>query len=222
MLDLTLLPAYLVAVTLVTIAPGPDAAYIVAVAVERGPRAGLLSATGMALGMAVHVTAAALGLAVLLQSTPLALMALELAGGLYLGGLAVSTLRALRTLRTLRTLPTARKPLARAAATPPDRDILRRAVVTNLLNPKTVLFFAAFLPRFTNPDRGALWPQLLTLGLIFLVVGLVWDSAIGLCAGRLGQGLLRGPTAATAVNVAAGLTFATLAGLLLKDVVTAL
>ncbi|MEU1145268.1 LysE family translocator [Streptomyces sp. NPDC005863] len=219
MLDLTLLPAYLVAVTLVTIAPGPDAAYIVAVAVERGPRAGLLSATGMALGMAVHVTAAALGLAVLLQSTPLALMALELAGGLYLGGLAVSTLRALRTLRTL---PTARKPLARAAATPPDRDILRRAVVTNLLNPKTVLFFAAFLPRFTNPDHGALWPQLLTLGLIFLAVGLVWDSAIGLCAGRLGQGLLRGPTAATAVNVAAGLTFATLAGLLLKDVVTAL
>ncbi|MEU1329435.1 LysE family translocator [Streptomyces sp. NPDC005865] len=219
MLDLTLLPAYLVAVTLVTIAPGPDAAYIVAVAVERGPRAGLLSATGMALGMAVHVTAAALGLAVLLQSTPLALMALELAGGLYLGGLAVSTLR---TLRTLRTLPTSRKPLARAAATRPDRDILRQAVVTNLLNPKTVLFFAAFLPRFTNPVRGALWPQLLTLGLIFLVVGLVWDSAIGLCAGRLGQGLLRGPTAATAVNVAAGLTFATLAGLLLKDVVTAL
>ncbi|MEU1117402.1 MULTISPECIES: LysE family translocator [unclassified Streptomyces] len=219
MLDLTLLPAYLVAVTLVTIAPGPDAAYIVAVAVERGSRAGLLSATGMALGMAVHVTAAALGLAVLLQSTPLALMALELAGGLYLGGLAVSTLR---TLRTLRTLPTARKPLARAAATRPDRDILRQAVVTNLLNPKTVLFFAAFLPRFTNPDRGALWPQLLTLGLIFLVVGLVWDSTIGLCAGRLGQGLLRGPTAAAAVNVAAGLTFATLAGLLLKDVVTAL
>ncbi|MEU8953466.1 LysE family translocator [Streptomyces sp. NPDC048518] len=215
MLDLTLLPAYLVAVTLVTVAPGPDAAYIVAVAVERGPRAGLLSATGMALGMVVHVTAAALGLAVLLKSTPLALMALELAGGLYLGGLAVNTLRTA-------TLRTARKPLAHATATPPDRDILRRAVVTNLLNPKTVLFFAAFLPRFTNPDRGALWPQLLTLGLIFLAVGLVWDSTIGLCAGRLGQGLLRGPTAATAVNVAAGLTFATLAGLLLKDVLAAL
>lgn len=209
MLDLTLLPAYLVAVTLVTVAPGPDAAYIVAVAVERGPRAGLLSATGMALGMVVHVTAAALGLAVLLKSTPLALTALELAGGLYLGRLAVKTLR------------TARKPLAHATAAPPDRDVLRRAVVTNLLNPKTVLFFAAFLPRFTNPDRGALWLQLLTLGLIFLAMGLVWDSTIGLCAGRLGQGLLHGPKAATTVNVAAGLTFATLAGLLLKDVVSA-
>ncbi|MYW62539.1 LysE family transporter [Streptomyces sp. SID8379] len=209
MLDLTLLPAYLAAVALVTIAPGPDAAYIVAVAVERGPRAGLLSATGMALGMVVHVTAAALGLAVLLQSTPVALTVVELAGGLYLARLAVTTLRSTTT------------PPAESAP-PPEREILRRAVVTNLLNPKTVLFFAAFLPRFTNPQSGPLWLQLLILGLIFLAMGLVWDSTIGLCAGRLGQGLMQGRRAALAVNIAAGTTFAALAVLLLKDAVTTL
>src|SRR3954471_5094739 len=93
MLDLTLLPAYLAAVAIITVAPGPDAAYIVAVALERGPRAGLVSATGMALGMIVHVTAAALGLAVLLRSTPAVLMLVELVGGLYLGWLAVTTIR---------------------------------------------------------------------------------------------------------------------------------
>ena len=210
MLDPTLLPAYLGAVALITIAPGPDAAYIVAVAVERGPRAGLLSATGMALGMVVHVTAAALGLAILLRSTPMALTVVELAGGLYLGRLALITLR------------TAAKAPADTPAPPPDQEILRRAVLTNLLNPKTVLFFAAFLPRFTTPEHGPLWLQLLTLGLIFLAMGLVWDSTIGVCAGRLGQGMMHGRKTATTVNIAAGATFAALALLLLKDAVTAL
>jgi threonine/homoserine/homoserine lactone efflux protein len=209
MLDLTLLPAYLAAVAIITVAPGPDAAYIVAVALERGPRAGLVSATGMALGMIVHVTAAALGLAVLLRSTPAVLMLVELVGGLYLGWLAVTT------IRSARKTPTA------APETPPERQVLRRAVLTNLLNPKTVLFFAAFLPRFTNPEHGALWLQLLTLGLIFLVMGFVWDSTIGLCAGRLGQGLVRGRRTAVTVNLVAGFTFAVLAAFLLEDALTA-
>ncbi|WP_394428125.1 LysE family translocator [Streptomyces sp. SGAir0957] len=205
MLDLSLLPAYLAAVAVITVAPGPDAAYIVAVALERGPRAGLVSATGMALGMAVHVTAAALGLAVLLRTTPAALLLVELAGGLYLGWLAVTT------LRTAGAAPTA------TARQPPTRQVLRRAVLTNLLNPKIVLFFAAFLPRFTSPERGLLSLQLLSLGLIFLVMGLVWDSVVGLCAGRLGQGLVRGRRTALLVNVVVGLTFAVLATLLLED-----
>ncbi|GAA2332738.1 LysE family translocator [Streptomyces kunmingensis] len=208
MLDLTLLPAYLAAVAIITITPGPDAAYITAVALERGPRAGLLSATGMALGMVVHVTAAALGLAVLLRSTPVALMLVEAVGGLYLAWLATTT------IRSSRKTPTAH------SGTPPGRQVLRRAVLTNLLNPKTVLFFAAFLPRFTSPEQGPRWLQLLTLGLIFLVVGLLWDSTIGLCAGRLGRQLLRGPRTAMTVNVVTGTTFAVLATFLLQDALT--
>ncbi|MFF0013344.1 LysE family translocator [Streptomyces sp. NPDC005374] len=209
MLDLTLLPAYLAAVAIITIAPGPDAAYIVAVALERGPRAGLVSATGMALGMVVHVTAAALGLAVLLRSTPAVLMVVELVGGLYLDWLAVTT------IRSARNTPTA------VPETPPERQVLRRAVLTNLLNPKTVLFFAAFLPRFTSPEQGPLWVQLLTLGLIFLVMGFIWDSTIGLFAGRVGQGLVRGRRTAVTVNMVAGVTFAVLAAFLLEDALTA-
>ncbi|MEU6994575.1 LysE family translocator [Streptomyces sp. NPDC046465] len=209
MLDLTLLSAYLAAAAIITVAPGPDAAYIVAVALQRGPRAGLLSAMGMALGMVVHVTAAALGLAVLLRSTPAALLLVELIGGLYLGWLAVTTIRSARETPTT------------APETPPERQVLRRAVLTNLLNPKIVLFFAAFLPRFTSPEHGPLWLQLLALGLIFLVMGLAWDSTIGLFAGRLGQGLVRGRRTAVTVNLAAGVTFAALAALLLEDVLAA-
>ncbi|MEU1371657.1 LysE family translocator [Streptomyces sp. NPDC005803] len=205
MLDLTLLPAYLAAVGIITVAPGPDAAYIVAVALERGPRAGLASAAGMAVGMVVHVTAAALGLAVLLRSAPTVLLLVELAGGLYLGWLAVTTIRS------------ARNTTVKAPETPPERQVLRRAALTNLLNPKTVLFFAAFLPRFTTPERGHLWLQLLILGLIFLMMGLVWDSMIGLCAGRLGQGLAQGRRTAAVVNLVAGVTFVALAAFLLTD-----
>ncbi|MCX0241907.1 LysE family translocator [Streptomyces drozdowiczii] len=203
--DLTLLPAYLAAVAIITIAPGPDSAYIVAVALERGPRAGLLSALGMALGMVAHVTAAALGLAVLLRSIPAAQHGVELAGGLYLGWLALTTVRSART------------PPAAAGGTLSAGRVLRRAALTNVLNPKTVLFFAAFLPRFTTAANGPLWVQLLVLGLVFLIAGLVWDSLLGLCAGRLGRGLAQGRRTATAVNLVTATTFALLALFLLHS-----
>ncbi|MFF7341752.1 LysE family translocator [Streptomyces sp. NPDC008163] len=207
--DLTLLPAFLAAVAIITIAPGPDSAYIVAVALERGPRAGLLSALGMAMGMVAHVMAAALGLAALLRSIPAAQHMVELAGGLYLGWLAVTT------VRSARTAPPA------VSSTAPGGRVLRRAVLTNVLNPKTVLFFAAFLPRFTTPANGPLWAQLLILGLLFLVVGFVWDSLIGLCAGWLGRGFAQGRRTGLVVNLVTATTFALLALFLLLSASTA-
>jgi threonine/homoserine/homoserine lactone efflux protein len=97
--------------------------------------------------------------------------------------------------------------------------VLGRAVLTNLTNPKVILFFAAFLPQFVRPGYGPVAVQLLTLGLIFLLVGLVIDSAIGLAAGRLGTALAAGGRAATTLGVVAGLTFATLAALLVAEAV---
>lgn len=205
MLDPAVLPGYLVAVLLVTIPPGPDNAYIIAVAAARGPRAGVLSAVGMSLGMVVHVTAASLGLALVLRSTPAALTVIRLAGAAYLAWLAVSTLASAR-----------RAGLAGQGA-PSDQRILGRAVLTNLTNPKIILFFAAFLPQFARAGHGPVSVQFLTLGLIFLVIGLAWDSVVGLSAGRLGTTLRRGGTAAVTLNIAAGLTFGTLAVILLAE-----
>jgi threonine/homoserine/homoserine lactone efflux protein len=205
MLDLAVLPGFLVAVTLVTLAPGPDNTYIAAVALARGSRAGVLSAAGMSLGMVVHVSAAALGLAVLLHSTAWVLTAVQLAGAAYLGWLALTTLRAARR----------GAPVAEA---PPGRALLKRAVLTNLTNPKVIIFFAAFLPQFTRHGHGPLAVQLLTLGLIFLLVGLVCDSAIGLTVGRLGRSVAPGGRGATTLTVVAGLTFAALAAVLLVEV----
>jgi threonine/homoserine/homoserine lactone efflux protein len=187
-LDLAVLPGYLVAVLLVTIPPGPDNAYIIAVAMDRGPRAGVLSAVGVSLGMLVHVTAASLGLALVLRSAPAALTAVRMGGTAYLAWLAITTLRS------------ARRSGHTGHAPPPDRWILGRAVLTNLTNPKVILFFAAFLPQFARAGRGPAALQFLTLGLIFLIVGLAWDSLVGLSAGHLGGALKSNGHAATAVT----------------------
>ncbi|MEV0578060.1 LysE family translocator [Streptomyces sp. NBC_01463] len=207
MIDPAVLPGYLTAVLLVTVPPGPDNAYIVAVAVDRGPRAGVLSALGMSLGMVVHVTAASLGLAFLLQSTPAALTVIRLGGAAYLTWLAITTLR------------TARQSGLVAQPAPSDRRILGQAVLTNLTNPKIIVFFAAFLPQFVRPGNGPTGVQFLTLGVIFLLVGLTWDSVIGLFAGRLGATLRRGSRAATVLGISAGATFGVLALLLILQIV---
>ena len=206
MVDPAVVPGFLTAIVLVTVAPGPDNAYIAAVAVDRGPRAGVVSAAGMAVGMVVHVVAAALGLAVLLRTTPAAFTALRLAGAAYLAWLAFTTLRSARR----------RGLIARTAV--PDGQLLGRAVLTNLTNPKVILFFAAFLPQFVRTGHGPTWLQLMTLGGLFLLVGLVIDTGVGLAAGKLGDTLAAGSRASIALSVTAGLTFATLAGLLVLEV----
>lgn len=205
MVDPVVLPGFLLATVLVVVAPGPDNTFIAAVAVQRGPRAGLLSAAGMALGMVVHVTAAAVGLAVLLRSSAWALEVIRIAGAAYLGWLALTTLAAV-----MRSGGDAHSPVE-------DGLVLRRAVLTNLTNPKVVLFFAAFLPQFVRQGHGPAALQLLILGLIFLVVGLLSDSVIGVVAGRLGQSLTAGSRGATALSVISGLTFAVLAAVLLLE-----
>lgn len=206
MVDLAVLPGFLVAAVLITLAPGPDNAYITAVALDRGVRAGVLCAAGMALGMAVHVLATAFGLALLLRSNPAAMDVLRLGGALYLAWLAVNTLRS------------ARRSGPRSHAKVRGGRIVRRAVLTNLTNPKVILFFSAFLPQFVRPGHGSTISQLLILGLLLLLVGLVFDVLVGVVAGRVGDVWGAGSRASTALSVVAALTFATLAVLLVVDV----
>ena len=149
---------------------------------------------------------AALGLAVLLQSSPWALTLVQLCGGTYLVGLAWATLR------------TARQAQA-SASEPGDRQVLRRAVLTNLTNPKVILFFAAFLPQFTRAGHGPVATQLLTLGAIFLAVGLLSDSAVALLVGRMGATLSPSGRASLVLTVVAGLVYATLGLVLLAEAV---
>jgi threonine/homoserine/homoserine lactone efflux protein len=158
--------------------PGPAVLYVVVQSAEQGRRVGLASVAGIHLGTLVHVAAAAVGLSALIVASAVAFSTVKYAGAAYLIYLGV------------------RKLLERSPAEEhePARESLRRAfargAVVNILNPKTALFFLAFLPQFIDTDRGGVWSQALVLGLLFMVLGVVSDSLYALAAGTVG-GLLR-------------------------------
>jgi threonine/homoserine/homoserine lactone efflux protein len=158
--------------------PGPAVLYIVVQSAEQGRRVGLASVAGVPLGTLVHVAAAAVGLSALIVASAVGFSAVKYAGAVYLVYLGVRKLLE-------RELPT----VLRERTEPLRRAFVRGAVV-NVLNPKTALFFLAFLPQFVDADRGGVWSQALILGFVFVGLGLITDSLYALAAGTVG-GLLR-------------------------------
>ncbi len=158
--------------------PGPAVLYIVVQSAEQGRRVGLASVAGIHVGTLVHVAAATAGLSALIVASAVAFSVVKYAGAAYLVYLGVRKL--------LERGPPVRAERRRE----PLRHAFVRGVVVNVLNPKTALFFLAFLPQFVDRGRGGIWSQVLTLGLLFVGLGLVSDSLYALAAGTVG-GLLR-------------------------------
>lgn len=167
-----LLSAFLAASLALAVTPGPGVAYIVARSLLQGRRAGLASVAGVALGNFGNACAAALGLAALFAVSALAFTAVKYAGALYLVWLGLRLLRA-----------PANTPPAAASMPVPTWRLFRDGAVVSLLNPKTTLFFAAFLPQFMSGSRPL--AQSLLLGALFVAIAAATDSAYALAAGRL-------------------------------------
>jgi threonine/homoserine/homoserine lactone efflux protein len=178
--DPTLWGMFVVASVVLLLTPGPAVLYIVARSVAQGRAAGLVSVLGIHLGTIVHVAAAAVGLSALLVSSALAFAIVKYLGAAYLVWIGVRTL-------------TAKDPDPEAPAVPaePLHRSFRDGFVVNLLNPKTAIFFLAFLPQFVDPARGALHWQILVLGLTFMGLGLVSDGMFAVAAGAAGEFLRR-------------------------------
>jgi len=209
-MDPALVIAFGVAVFLLSVAPGPDMLFIVANAAAGGRRAGLVSAVGMSTGLAVHTVAAALGLSALIAAVPEALTVIRGAGAVFLVYLAVSAWRE------------GRAPAPAEAAPQPKRSLRRlyvMATLTNLANPKVVLFYLAFLPQFLSHGTGS-WPvpvQLLALGALFIVIGLSVDGTVGVAAGTLAEKVLGRPAVRRRMQRASALVFGGLAVRLALD-----
>ncbi len=170
---------YVPAALLLFAIPGPAVLYIVATSVEGGRRHGLLAVCGIHTGSAVHVAAAVAGLSALIVSSAVAFSAVKYAGAAYLVFVGI------------------RKWLERdepseLPARPPrsGRRVFTQGVIVNVLNPKTALFFLAFLPQFVDRDR-TVWTQVAVLGLCWIVLGLVSDGAYALAAGTIGRFIRR-------------------------------
>jgi threonine/homoserine/homoserine lactone efflux protein len=176
--ELSTLLVFSAAALALIVVPGPAVLYIVAQSIDRGRLAGVVSALGVAVGGLVHVTAATVGLSSLLVSSATAFTVVKYAGAAYLIALGVHTLLRRRD-----------EP---AAVVTRERRLRRRfwqGVVVNVLNPKTALFFLAFLPQFVDPETGSAALQLAVLGLVFVVLAVASDTLWALAAGTASERL---------------------------------
>jgi threonine/homoserine/homoserine lactone efflux protein len=178
--DLSTLAVFSGAALLLLVVPGPAVLYIVTQSIEHGRRAGLVCMFGIEVGGLVHVAAAAVGLSALLVHSAVAFNAVKYAGAAYLVFLGLR-----RLLGGVGTdLAPARRP-ARIGR------LFRQGIVVNVLNPKTALFFFAFLPQFVDPDAGPVALQITLLGVLFTLMAVASDGAYAVAAGTA-SGWLRG------------------------------
>jgi threonine/homoserine/homoserine lactone efflux protein len=177
---------FCLAATALIVIPGPAVLYIVAQSVGQGRRAGLVSASGVASGGFVHVIGAAVGISGLLLSSATLFSVVKFVGAgylIYLGGRRLLGLEASALVA-----PTGGRT---------RRQLYRDGAVVNILNPKTALFFYAFLPQFLDPGRGSVALQALVLGCLFVAIALVSDSLWALGSGSAASWLKTRPIAAS-------------------------
>lgn len=185
--------SFVSAALIVQLVPGPGMLFILANGIAGGSRAGVAAACGAATGMVVHTFAAALGLAALFAHAPAAYDVLRVGGALYLLWLAAGHFRSGKS-----------GSLAATAHRRSSRQVFVRAWLNNLSNPKVILFYLAFLPQFVSPGSSSPTLQLLLLGFVFLLLGLVIDLALGVFSGRIGEWLRHRSTMRKAIEWLAG------------------
>ena len=178
MFDWSHLSMFLLAAIILLLTPGPAVLYIVTRSLDQGRLAGFVSVLSIEVGNCFHVLAAAIGLSAILLTSALAFSIVKYLGAAYLVYLGLQRFFS-------------REPVH--PATPGQRQNLRRifsqGVLVAILNPKTALFFFAFLPQFVEPSKGAVTIQLLTLGGMFVLMAIVTDGLYALLASSIGQKL---------------------------------
>jgi threonine/homoserine/homoserine lactone efflux protein len=170
--------AFAVASLALLIVPGPSVLYIVTRSMDQGRAAGLVSVLGIHTGSIVHVAAAALGVSAILASSAFSFGVVKYAGAAYLVWLGI---RAIRD-----------RGQERPGATTTEHSLARiygQGVVVNVLNPKTALFFLAFLPQFVDVSRGSIPLQVVILGVTFILLGFVSDGTYALVSARVSRAL---------------------------------
>lgn len=181
--DLSTLGIFVAASLPLLLVPGSAVLYIVARGVEGGRSAGLISMLGVQIGATVHIAFAAVGLSAILASSATAFSVVKWLGVAYLVWLGIS--RLLSHDETEGPANPANVERKR------PRDLFWQGVFVNVLNPKTALFFLAFLPQFVDPSQGAAWTQILALGMTFVVLAMCTDSIYALLSGTAGCWLKR-------------------------------
>ncbi|MBO6895746.1 MAG: LysE family translocator [Shimia sp.] len=200
-MDSVTLWTFMAASLVMYLTPGADMMFTIASGISGGPKAGLAATLGVTLGLLAHVTIAAAGLAVVIATSPAALLAIKYTGAAYLLVLSYQAC----TAKPLSDEIEGRANILRA---------VRRGFLTNILNPKIILFILAFLPQFTTTEAGPIWQQIVILGGMLATGGFLVVSMIGLSAGIVGAKLKQ---ATGILNKIAAVIFGGLAAKLVFD-----
>ncbi|WP_072803472.1 LysE family translocator [Rhodococcoides yunnanense] len=174
--------------------PGPNMVYLASRSISQGRGAGLISLCGVALGFVFYLCASAAGLSALFAAVPSAYTAVKLVGAAYLIYLAWGMLR-----------PGGRSPFeARELDAHSPLRLFTMGLLTNILNPKIALMYAALIPQFVHPDRGNSLLQFLQLGLVQIVVAVSVNASIVIAAASVSSYLQTHPRAMQAQRIVAG------------------
>lgn len=204
--DISTIAVFCAAALGLLLVPGPAVLYIVTRSVSQGRGAGLISVLGVHTGSLVHVAAAALGISALLAASATAFTVVKYVGVAYLLWLGV---------RKLMRRGGDEEPIEVPAQS--KRRLFWEGFVVNVLNPKTAIFFLAFLPQFTQPAAGPIGAQILLLGMLWLVLGMASDGTYAMLASAL-AGRVRGSVRARRrLDVSSGVVYLGLAAWLTTE-----
>lgn len=178
---------FFLALAVVYLLPGPDMILLLQTGARQGKAAALATAVGLAIARGCHVALAGLGLAALFKAAPWTFEVVRLAGAAYLLWLGIQCLRS-------NMLPSLNQAEA-SSRTLLWREAIQRGLLTNLLNPKALLFCSVLLPQFIDPHAGPVATQFIELGVVLVIVGLLFDSCYALVGAGLGRWLERSPSA---------------------------
>lgn len=168
---------FLVAITALTLTPGVDTLLVMRNAARGGTRDGLLTSLGICMGLFVHASISAAGLSVILLGSAHLFTALKLAGACYLIWLGVQSLRSAFKSGALQV----EQPTTKCSV--PAMTSLREGLLSNVLNPKPIIFYMAFLPQFIDPAHSAV-AQSMMMAAVHFTIGMVWQGALVLMVGR--------------------------------------
>jgi threonine/homoserine/homoserine lactone efflux protein len=191
--------AFMIGGLIVNFTPGQDILFATASGIQGGPRVGVMAGLGVGLGALWHIALTALGFAAIIAAHPDALVAIKYAGAAYLLYIAWKSWRDTGNLSS-------------GNGARSGRHAFGRGALTNVLNPKPILFMLAFLPQFVDPALGPVWLQIVLLGSVFGVTGTIVTTGFGYFAGRAGRAI---GARMAALNKVAAVLFAGLAARLI-------
>lgn len=203
MLELTNIYLFIAASFLLCLAPGPDNIYVLTQGMTKSKKAAIVTTLGLTTGIIVHTTAAAFGISVIFKTSEIAFNIVKYAGAAYLLYIAYQAFKYRNEPLDL-TVQNSSSEL---------KKLYVKGFFMNVLNPKVSIFFLAFLPQFVTPANGNVPMQMITLGIIFMLLTVITFSSIGVAGNMLSSKLLEKPSIVKYMNI---LTSFVLGGLAVK------